>query len=80
MKRLLLVFAFLLTLSFASSAEAGWRRYYAGYWGAPYGVYYAPPVVVARPYVAPYPVYRPVYVAPAYPVYSYPAYPVYRYW
>jgi hypothetical protein len=72
MKRLLLVLIVLLALP--SVAQAGWGRYYRGYYGRPYAAFYGPRVFVPRPIVMPYRAFRPVIVAPAYPVYGYPAY------
>ena len=77
-KRITLMLAFLAAFTTVSVGVTDTAQAWRGYWGRPYGAYYAPrayyaPVVPYRAYYGPR-VYR-SYYAPSY--YAYPAYPAY---
>jgi hypothetical protein len=79
-KRILLTLTFIVafgTVAIGLSNQAqAWR---GGWYGRPYGAYYAPRTAYYAPTVVPYRAYYgPRYVRPYYPVYyAQPAYPVY---
>jgi hypothetical protein len=78
-KRILLTLTFIAAFSAAGIGLSNKAQAWRGYYGRPYGAYYAPRAVYYGPAVVPYRAYYgPQVVQPYYPVYyAPPAYPVY---